>query len=121
MTAWNAICAVGTAVTSALGAAFAFLTSPIGLVCVAIAAIIAIGVLLYKNWDTVKEKASQLGDWIVGVFNNLKERLRRQFRNSRQIPGCFCVPFVCIRKLETDDHKYLFGRETGLSGRRSVY
>lgn len=74
LTAWNAICAVGTAVTSALGAAFAFLTSPIGLVCVAIAAVIAIGVLLYKNWDTVKEKASQLGDWIVGVFNNLKEK-----------------------------------------------
>ena len=74
LTAWNAICAIGTAVTSALGAAFAFLTSPIGLVCVAIAAVIAIGVLLYKNWDTVKEKASQLGDWIVGVFNNLKEK-----------------------------------------------
>ena len=74
LTAWNAICAVGTAVTSALGAAFAFLTSPIGLVCVAVAAVIAIGVLLYKNWDTVKEKASQLGGWIVGVFNNLKEK-----------------------------------------------
>ena len=74
LTAWNAICTVGTAVTSALGAAFAFLTSPIGLVCVAIAAVIAIGVLLYKNWDTVKEKASQLGGWIVGVFNNLKEK-----------------------------------------------
>ena len=74
LTAWNAICAVGTAVTSALGAAFTFLTSPIGLVCVAIAAVIAIGVLLYKNWDTVKEKASQLGGWIVGVFNNLKEK-----------------------------------------------
>lgn len=74
LTAWNAICAVGTAVTSALGVAFAFLTSPIGLVCVAIAAVIAIGVLLYKNWDTVKEKASQLGGWIVGVFNNLKEK-----------------------------------------------
>jgi len=35
---------------------------------------VAIGVLLYKNWDTVKEKASQLGEWIVGVFNNLKEK-----------------------------------------------
>ena len=74
MTAWNAICTVGTAVTSALGAAFTFLTSPIGLVIRAIAAVVAIGVLLYKNWDTVKEKASQLGQWIVGVFNNLKEK-----------------------------------------------
>ena len=74
MTAWNAICAVGTAVTTALGAAFTFLTSPIGLVIIAITAVIAIGVLLYKNWDTVKEKASQLGDWIVNVFNNFKEK-----------------------------------------------
>lgn len=75
MTAWNAICAVGTAVTTALGAAFTFLTSPIGLVLLAIAAVVAIGVLLYKNWDTVKEKALQLGQWIVGVFNNLKEKV----------------------------------------------
>lgn len=74
MTAWNGICAVGTAVTTALGAAFTFLTSPIGLVILAIAAVVAIGVLLYKNWDTVKEKASQLGEWIVGVFNNLKDK-----------------------------------------------
>ena len=74
MTAWNVVCAIGTAVTTALGAAFTFLTSPIGLVIIAITAVIAIGVLLYKNWDTVKEKASQLGTWIVGVFNNLKEK-----------------------------------------------
>ena len=75
MTAWNVICTVGTVVTSALGAAFAFLTSPIGLIILAIAAVVAIGVLLYKNWDTVKEKALQLGQWIVGVFNNLKEKV----------------------------------------------
>ncbi|WP_024346589.1 phage tail tape measure protein [Lacrimispora indolis] len=74
MTAWNAICAVGTAVTTALGAAFAFLTSPIGLIVIAIGILIGLGIALYKNWDTVKEKASQLGEWIVGVFNNLKEK-----------------------------------------------
>jgi TP901 family phage tail tape measure protein len=74
MTAWNAICAVGTAVTTALGAAFTFLTSPIGIAIIAIAGIIAICVALYKNWDTVKEKASQLAEWIVGAFNGLKEK-----------------------------------------------
>lgn len=77
MTAWNAICTVGTAVTTALGAAFTFLTSPIGLVILAIAAIITIGVLLYKNWDTVKEKAGQLKDWITGKFNELKENISK--------------------------------------------
>jgi TP901 family phage tail tape measure protein len=46
----------------AVGAAFAFLTGPIGLTIAAIAAVIAIGVLLYKNWDTVKEKAKALWD-----------------------------------------------------------
>lgn len=77
MTAWNAICTVGTAVTTALGAAFTFLTSPIGLVVLAIAAVIAIGVLLYKNWDTVKEKAGQLKDWVTGKFNELKENISK--------------------------------------------
>lgn len=90
MTAWNAICAVGTAVTTALGAAFAFLTSPIGLVIIAITAVIAIGVLLYKNWDTVKEKASQLGDWIVNVFNNFKEKCSQYIQEfANKFPEAF--------------------------------
>ena len=88
MTAWNAICAVGTAVTTALGAAFAFLTSPIGLVIIAITAVIAIGVLLY--WDTVKEKASQLGDWIVNVFNNFKEKCSQYIQEfANKFPEAF--------------------------------
>lgn len=72
-TAWNVVCGAATAVTTALGAAFTFLTSPIGLVILAIGAVIAIGVLLYKNWDVVKEKAAQLGEWISGKFQALKE------------------------------------------------
>lgn len=64
---------LATAVTTALGAAFIFLTGPIGLVILAIGAVIAIGVLLYKNWDTVKEKAGQLGEWISAKFSALKD------------------------------------------------
>ena len=72
-TAWNVVCTAATAVTTALGAAFTFLTSPIGLVILAIGAVIAIGVLLYKNWDTVQEKAGQLGEWISAKFSALKD------------------------------------------------
>lgn len=72
-TAWNVVCGAATAVTTALGAAFTFLTGPIGLVILAIGAVIAIGVLLYKNWDLVKEKAAQLGEWVSGKFQALKE------------------------------------------------
>ena len=63
-TAWNAICIIATAATKALSAAVAFLTSPFGLVVVAIGAAIAVGVLLYKNWDKIKEVAGAVWSWI---------------------------------------------------------
>lgn len=68
---WNVVAGIGTAVTSAFGAAMAFLTSPIGLVILAIGALIGIGVLLYKNWDTVKMYAVQLGTFLSGVWNGI--------------------------------------------------
>lgn len=74
-TVWNAICVIATAVTTAFGVAMAFLTSPITLVVLAIAAVIAIAVLLYKNWDTVKEKLSKAIDKIKTAFNKMKEKI----------------------------------------------
>lgn len=64
---------IATAATTALGAAFAFLTSPITIAILAITAIIAIGVLLYKNWDTIKEKASELGAYLQEKCEGMKE------------------------------------------------
>lgn len=83
-TAWNVVCGAATAVTTALGAAFTFLTSPIGLVVLAIGAVIAIGVLLYKNWDTIKEKASQLGAWVSEKFGALKEAVGEKVEAMKQ-------------------------------------
>ena len=37
-----------------------------------IAAVIAIGVLLYKNWDTIKAKATQFGQSVKQTFINIK-------------------------------------------------
>lgn len=34
--------------------------SPLGWIAIAIGAVVAVGVLLYKNWDTIKEKTGQL-------------------------------------------------------------
>lgn len=57
---------VKTAVNVVKGAsaAISFLTSPIGLVILAIAALIAIGIALWKNWDKVKEIAASAWNWI---------------------------------------------------------
>lgn len=57
--------AVGTAIGTVIG----ILGGPI---TVAIGAAIAAGVLLWKNWDTVKEKAGQLGKWINEKWNGIK-------------------------------------------------
>jgi len=70
---WNGLAAVATAVTSAFGAAVAFLTSPIGLVIIAVAALVAGVVLLIKHWDEVKEAASKCWDWIKEKWNKAGE------------------------------------------------
>ena len=60
------ITAVGT-ILGSIGSLISFLgmlISPIGLVVAAIAGAIAIGVLLYKNWDTIKAK-------ILAVWNSI--------------------------------------------------
>lgn len=51
------------------------LTGPIGLVVAAVAAAIAIGVLLYKNWDKIKEKASELWSSIKDKFAAIKDAI----------------------------------------------
>ena len=58
---------------STLGLSLGALAGPIGIVIAAIGAIIAIGVLLYKNWDTIKEKAAEVKDWIVEKWTALKD------------------------------------------------
>ena len=49
------------------------LAGPAGIVIGIIAAVIAIGVLLYQNWDTIKAKAGEIKDWIVEKWTALKE------------------------------------------------
>lgn len=67
--AYNAILAIGAAVTGAFAGAIAFLTSPITLVVLAVGAVIAIVVLLIKHWDDVAKAAKQCWDNIVKAFN----------------------------------------------------
>lgn len=64
---------IATAATTAFGAAVAFLTSPITIVIAIITALIAIGVLLYQNWDTVKEKCGELKEWLSRKWGEIKQ------------------------------------------------
>ena len=75
-TIWNALSVVGTAVTTALGAAFNFLCSPITLVVLAVAAVIAIVVLCIKYWDEIKEVAAKCWESIKNVWNTVSNWIK---------------------------------------------
>lgn len=69
---WNTIAGLATTLTTAFGTAVAFLTSPIFLVALAIAGLIAVAVLLIKNWEAVKLFFKDLWDkvaqWAVDAW-----------------------------------------------------
>lgn len=72
---------ITTTATAAFAAVIGFITSPIALVVLAIGALIAIGVLLYKNWDVIKQKATEifsaLGSFIGGIFDGVTGTIKR--------------------------------------------
>lgn len=75
-----------TDIVNGVSKAFTFFTSPVGLAIAAIAAVIAIGVKLYQNWDTIKAKLSafkdkwkqdwqQVRDFFAGVGKSIGDTL----------------------------------------------
>lgn len=86
-TLWSAVTSIATGVGSAFGAVMTFLTSPIGLVILAIGGAIAIGVLLYKNWETVKQKASDLWSSILTIFTNIKDAIMKPINTATDAVG----------------------------------
>ena len=81
MKTWSGICKLVTGLQWLLNAALN--ANPIGLVVAAIAALIAAGVALYKNWDTIvaacgklwegiKEFFGKIGSYVSGVWDGIK-------------------------------------------------
>ena len=48
-----------------------------------IAGVVAAGVLLYKNWDTIKEKAEELGKWIDEKWTLLEKNTKEKWNNMK--------------------------------------
>ena len=69
---------------SALGIATTVAMGPLLLIVGAIAAVIAIGVALFKNWDTIKEKAGQLKDWLGEKFSAIKDKISESWNNVKE-------------------------------------
>lgn len=76
----SVISIVGTA-TSVIGSLSGLVGGP---VVIAIGAAVAAGVLLYKNWDTVKEKAQALWEKISGVFEDIKNAISEKIETAKE-------------------------------------
>lgn len=66
-----------------IGPAIAGVVAALGPVILIIAGVVAAGVLLYKNWDTIKAKAIAFKDAVVAAFENFKTRVTTTFNNIK--------------------------------------
>jgi phage-related minor tail protein len=73
------IAGISTAV-GALSATFTFLLSPIGLVIAAIAAAIAVGVLIWQNWETISQKAKEIWNGIMTTIQGVIDKIKGFFQ-----------------------------------------
>ena len=64
-----------------------------------IAGIIAVGVLLYKNWDTIKEYAGIVKDWVVAKFTALRDGIVSIFNS---IKNTVVTVWNAVKKAITD-------------------
>ncbi|MEI2422486.1 hypothetical protein V6O07_19565, partial [Arthrospira platensis SPKY2] len=68
-------------VTGGLGALITMLGGPL---VVGVAIAVAAGVMLYKNWDTIKEKATQLKEWVSQKWEGLKKSTSETWENIKK-------------------------------------
>lgn len=66
-----------------LGPAIGGIVASLGPVILIIGAVVAAGVLLYKNWDTIKAKAIAFKDMVVATFNDFKTKVTTTFNNIK--------------------------------------
>ena len=70
---------------AAQAVAVAAAVAPYLLIAAAIAAVIAIGVALYKNWDTIKAKCTELGATISAKFSAIKSSITNAVSSALSI------------------------------------
>ncbi len=73
-----------TSMASALNVAMLPMIGTIGAIVVGIAAVVAIGVALYKNWDTIKQKASELWQSLKTTFENIKRTVSEKIESAKE-------------------------------------
>mgnify|MGYP005929815915 CR=1 FL=1 len=82
--------ATGAATAAQTGLNAAMSANPIGAVILLIEGAIAVGVLLYKNWDTVKAKAGEVWNSIKTAFGGIRDSITGAFSAAKEkVTGFF--------------------------------
>lgn len=82
--------ATGTATVAQTGLNAAIKANPIGFAITLIEAAIAVGVLLYKNWDTITEHAGKLWNKVKETFSGIKNSITGAFDSAKsKVSGFF--------------------------------
>ena len=66
-----------------VGPAIGGIVAALGPAIVIIGAVVAAGVLLYKNWDTIKAKALAFKNAVIATFNQFKTQVTTTFNNIK--------------------------------------
>lgn len=81
--------ATGTATAAQRGLNAAFKANPIGFVITLVEGLIAVGVLLYKNWDTLTKWAGNLWDTVKKAFGGIRDAIVGAFDSAKDAVGSF--------------------------------
>lgn len=92
-----------TGAAAALNVACLPMLGTIALIIAAVAAVIAIGVTLYKHWDEIKAKVVELKDKVVGKFNEIKDGITDKVNAIKQkVSDTFAaVKYAITHPIET--------------------
>lgn len=75
-------------ITTGIGSLISVIGTIVGVLggplTIAIGAVIAIGVALWKNWDTVKERAQQLKEFLVKAWDTIKTSVSEKAQNIKE-------------------------------------
>jgi len=101
---------IATTATTAFGIALRVAMGPVGLIVIAITGLIAVGVLLYKNWDEVSAKAKEIWGRIKAFFQRTWEQIKDIFTENWRLILAVIFPPVGIALLIQQN----WGKITGI-------
>ncbi len=73
--------------SSIFGFAFAAINPTLLLVAGAVLALVTAGTLLYQNWDTIKQKAAELWEWVSDIFTKIGDTIAGAWEKAKAFFG----------------------------------